>query len=333
MIIVAYRAEKFIRAAVKGAFSQTYSPLEIILSDDCSSDTTFEIIREMAAEYQGPHRIQINRNERNLGLCGHINRCMELANGELIVGAAGDDVSLPERTEAIVETWESSGRWAYSIYSDSIIMSEDGCDLGVNRYPPAKFQGDLLQLIRRNKVGVMGCTHAWHRETFQRFGPLNVDVVNEDAVIPVRSRLLGGVAYIPRPLVRQRMSAGSITRPRQEGGLVEHIMAQRAVRAREKLTAYRQWLCDLQKWGAMNPELERLIEAMCSQVEFDWAMQQPGFQLRWLAFLKAIRHPRNIRHAMHWYAFCAFAPVYHLWIQRRLFWEKLRKRGFYKPAG
>jgi glycosyltransferase involved in cell wall biosynthesis len=44
---------------VEGAFSQTYSPLEIILSDDCSSDRTFEIMEEMAREYQGPHLVKV----------------------------------------------------------------------------------------------------------------------------------------------------------------------------------------------------------------------------------------------------------------------------------
>jgi hypothetical protein len=36
-----YNQEKYIREAVEGAFSQTYEPLEIILSDDCSTDRTF----------------------------------------------------------------------------------------------------------------------------------------------------------------------------------------------------------------------------------------------------------------------------------------------------
>ena len=39
----AYNQERFIREAVESAFAQTYSPLEIVLSDDCSRDRTFEI--------------------------------------------------------------------------------------------------------------------------------------------------------------------------------------------------------------------------------------------------------------------------------------------------
>ena len=83
--LFAYNQERFIREAVEGAFSQTYSPLEIILSDDCSPDRTFEIMKEMAAEYTGPHTIVLNRNEKNHSKFGNnsfgwlnVSRCNSL---------------------------------------------------------------------------------------------------------------------------------------------------------------------------------------------------------------------------------------------------------------
>ena len=45
--LFAYNQENYIRAAVEGAFAQTYQPLEIILSDDCSKDRTFEIMQRL----------------------------------------------------------------------------------------------------------------------------------------------------------------------------------------------------------------------------------------------------------------------------------------------
>ena len=43
--LFAYNQEKYIREAVEGAFSQTYQRMEIILSDDCSTDSTFDILK------------------------------------------------------------------------------------------------------------------------------------------------------------------------------------------------------------------------------------------------------------------------------------------------
>ena len=97
-VLLAYNQEKYIREAVEGAFSQTYSPLEIILSDDCSKDRTFEIMSKMKEMYNGPHRIILNRNQTNLGIGRHYNRVMELSSGEIVELAAGDDISLPWRT-------------------------------------------------------------------------------------------------------------------------------------------------------------------------------------------------------------------------------------------
>lgn len=45
-VVTAYNIERFVREAVECAFAQTYSPLEIVLSDDCSSDRTFEIMKK-----------------------------------------------------------------------------------------------------------------------------------------------------------------------------------------------------------------------------------------------------------------------------------------------
>ena len=95
--LVAYNQERYIREAVEGALAQTYEPLEVILSDDCSTDRTFALMEQLAQDYVGPHRIVLNRNATNLGLCGHVNRVFSLATADVVVLAAGDDVSLPNR--------------------------------------------------------------------------------------------------------------------------------------------------------------------------------------------------------------------------------------------
>ena len=56
--LFAYNQDEYILEAAEGAFAQTYEPLEMILSDDCSSDGTLEVLQEMAATYDHPaHRI------------------------------------------------------------------------------------------------------------------------------------------------------------------------------------------------------------------------------------------------------------------------------------
>src|SRR5215208_5561829 len=86
--LLTYNHEKFIRDAVSAAFAQTYQPLEIIISDDCSTDQTFEIVQEMVLAYTGEHRVVLRRNPENLGADGlglHVTRVFDSSEGELIV--------------------------------------------------------------------------------------------------------------------------------------------------------------------------------------------------------------------------------------------------------
>src|SRR6056297_1821961 len=108
--VIAYNQEPFIREAIEGAFSQTYHPLEIILSDDCSSDHTYRIMQEMAAAYDGPHSIVLNRNEPNLGIVLHFNKIIKMSSGHFICMNAGDDFSSANRVDVLYEAWVSNNQ-------------------------------------------------------------------------------------------------------------------------------------------------------------------------------------------------------------------------------
>src|SRR6266700_1757044 len=158
-VVATFNQKDYIREAVESAFAQTYSPLEIIISDDCSKDGTFEIAQAMAAAYRGPHTVRLNQNQSTLGIGGHTNRLMELCRGELIVVAAGDDVSLPNRTEVIRQAWEHSGRQATSIFSCYTTINQDGTVRGIggqrgtplNGAPFHELKGGLFEFLSAKK--------------------------------------------------------------------------------------------------------------------------------------------------------------------------------------
>src|ERR1700743_3003041 len=90
--LFAYNQEAYIKEAVESALKQTYSPLEIIISDDCSPDATFQIIEDTVKTYNGPHKVILNRNIKNVGLGQHFsNVCGNMSTGNYIVVLGGDD--------------------------------------------------------------------------------------------------------------------------------------------------------------------------------------------------------------------------------------------------
>ena len=87
-VLIAYNQEAFIKEACEAALNQMGEPIEIILSDDCSTDDTFQIMQDVVRAYKGSHRVQLNRTTRNVGLIEHINQVVELSSGDVIVYAA-----------------------------------------------------------------------------------------------------------------------------------------------------------------------------------------------------------------------------------------------------
>lgn len=132
--MITYNQERYVRDAVRGALAQTYEPLEIVISDDCSTDSTWDIIRDEVEAYRksgGIHKnIVLNRNEKNLGIIRHSLAQEARIHGELMVANAGDDISMPNRVERIVEAWEAAGRPKCWIYHGGRMISPSGRDIG-----------------------------------------------------------------------------------------------------------------------------------------------------------------------------------------------------------
>lgn len=92
ILFLAYNQEDFVAEAAHACLAQQGEPLEIIFSDDCSTDNTLAILQEVVRSYSGPHQVTVRQNAHNLGIADHYNTLVKLAQGELLITAAGDDV-------------------------------------------------------------------------------------------------------------------------------------------------------------------------------------------------------------------------------------------------
>jgi glycosyltransferase involved in cell wall biosynthesis len=269
--ISCYNQESFIREAVQGAFSQTYSPLEIVISDDCSKDRTFDIAQQMVAAYKGPHTVQLNRNERNLGISGNANRASALCHGELIVGAAGDDISVPERTSITVQAWNDSGRKATTIFSRYVVIDESGrsvegaTEVGLSEgtIKLVHEQVNIAGFIRRRRPHITGCAYAISQKLLTLFGPLPETVTYEDTAFCFRTILAGGVfTFIDSPLVKYRRHGNNLTfalhqvRP-QSVAVFEEVQRKRRIELDRYIEVYKCFAADAERamqQGLIPPE-------------------------------------------------------------------------------
>jgi glycosyltransferase involved in cell wall biosynthesis len=267
--LVAYKQERYVAEAISAAFAQTYTPLEIILSDDCSTDKTFEIMQQMAAVYEGPHRVVLNRNPENLNIGAHVNKVGHLASGELIVLAAGDDVSVADRTMKIVAKWEEINRGTAVICSDFEAINEES--RRVELHAEATYRGPYsLDDMARGDVHVLGATSAMTKDVFTSFPDMDSSVRHEDRVLPFRALLLGGqVSLVDKKLVRYRVSGG-ISRDKPKSAKYAPLASLRT------LPDARQRLADLYAIDCLNQSLRR--ECLTTILDHQVRIDLPGLK-------------------------------------------------------
>ena len=222
--LFSYNQEKYIRKALEGALSQDYAPLEIIISDDCSSDNTYGTICDVVAQYEGPHKIIVNLNEKNLGLAKHVNKVVAMSAGDLIVVAAGDDISYSFRTSKLAEIFLNSDKEPLLIHSSALTISPEGNSLGVCNPP--------LNSILHEKVPVnaltmdsvyIGATGAWNRKLFDVFGPITYSPIYEDLILGSRAAMMGGLKYSPSILLEYRLGSGITTSEKKFHGVKAYM--------------------------------------------------------------------------------------------------------------
>jgi glycosyltransferase involved in cell wall biosynthesis len=277
LYIKAYNQEDTVSAAIESAFSQTYEPLEILLSDDCSSDSTFAAMERMAERYRGPHRVALNRNATNLGIVKHTNRIAEMARGRLMVEGAGDDISEPRRVERLASAWLAGEGRIKAVHSAFTEIDEHGAPLGRGQSDPRIIDdpGPDPLTVLRTSANCIGATTAWDRGIFDHFGPIPDDCGVEDGVLFFRAVLLGEVAYLDEPLMRYRTGGFSRPDPRTPGH--DYLYGDRIKFMRWRVTNARAFLRDLGKVDiAGKAELERVCREIIERDGFEVELAERG---------------------------------------------------------
>lgn len=211
LAILTYNQADFIEAAILGALSQTYQRLEIIISDDCSSDKTYETAARTINANKHLRAVRLIKNTKNLGLLAHINNLISEANGEIVVLAAGDDISHPDRCQQIAAAFEQSSNihaihTAYTLITEENKKNQPSTAIVQKRIP-----SDLELIYNGGGVG-LGATYAYRKKCFTWPKPLPEHLINEDRILPWRAHLLGGVLYIDESLVSYRLTSKGLSR-------------------------------------------------------------------------------------------------------------------------
>ena len=261
VIVLSYNQEAFVAQAVRAVLAQEGPPIDILISDDCSSDGTFEAIKSATEGYDGPHRITVRRNEANIGLVAHINQAVELTTGEIIIPAYGDDISEPTRVAEIIAAFRESN--ALLVHSDAMAVDENDQPTP-SHYRKADFYRTTDPLTAATSMALyLGAAGAWHRDLFRKYGPLKFPNVYDDHVLGFRAALEGRVAFVEKPLLKYREGVGLSHRLKQDRS-ADTAAARRQKILAQRVAAFRQRLADTETFGlqATHPIARKLSTAI-----------------------------------------------------------------------
>lgn len=107
VLMPTYNVAPYVREAIDSVMQQTYTDFELLVIDDCSTDNTVEVVRNI-----DDPRIHIVQNEKNVGLAENLNRGLSHITTEYVARMDGDDIAEPfwlEREVAILDNHPDIG--------------------------------------------------------------------------------------------------------------------------------------------------------------------------------------------------------------------------------
>ena len=119
-----YNGAKYIKEQIDSILNQTIQDIEIVICDDCSQDSTFDILKD----YQtNDSRIRVYKNEDNLGFKKNFEKAISLCHGEYIALSDQDDIWMPNHLELLRKEIGSK----VLVCGNADLINEEGESLGM----------------------------------------------------------------------------------------------------------------------------------------------------------------------------------------------------------
>lgn len=203
IVLCSYNGERFIKEQIDSLLQQTYPNLEIIISDDASTDGTPEILEG----YKNDKRIKLFLQPGNLGPSKNFEFALQQANGEYIAFSDQDDIWLPGKIEKLYSVISDK----LLVYSDSELIREDGKPLHKYLSQLRKmYSGDETYGFIFSNV-VWGHTMMINKKLLTEVLPIPPDTPH-DIWFAFKAASVSGIKFLPASLALYRQHNKTMTK-------------------------------------------------------------------------------------------------------------------------
>jgi len=209
VIIPNHNYGQFIAETIASLARQDYTPLEIVIVDDASSDNSVEIIKDLIASYKGKLDISLIEMKKNAGKVAAVNRAMEVVSGQYCLLLDSDDYLMDNhivRCLAVLDRARSEDTHVGFVYMDCHLISANGEFLERGRSAP--FDADLIRTLSYIPEPALVLM-----EAMKQVAPFDESVrkgTKQDKWCRIIANGWTGV-YIPEPLFCYRMHNNNLS--------------------------------------------------------------------------------------------------------------------------
>ena len=199
-----YNGEKYLKEQINSILNQVYKDFELIICDDCSNDSTWEILTEYE---QLDKRIKIYRNDQNLGFLKNFEKVISLCTGDYIATSDQDDIWEECHLQILYDTIKNGVAAA----GESLLIDSDGKSL--NRYMTKDVSGYEIDVDSERKLlhllfcsnPFSGAVCLFKKSVFDNAFPIPDGVDYQDTWFTACALCMGEFNYVPEIVTKHRL--------------------------------------------------------------------------------------------------------------------------------
>lgn len=203
--LATYNGEKYIKAQLESIVAQLSQYDEIIISDDGSTDSTFNIVEDIKND-----RIKIVHNTQYHGITHNIENALRHASGDILFLSDQDDIWLNGKVNKMNELLET-----YDLVISNCKVTDSHLAItDESLFKMRKSGSGLIKNIIKNSY--VGCCMAFSRKVLQAALPFPANIPMHDSWIGLVAELVGKVKFLDEPLILYRRHANNASATAKE---------------------------------------------------------------------------------------------------------------------
>lgn len=225
--LITHNGLKYLPQQLDSILAQTRAVAHIVVSDDGSTDGTWEYLEAWARE--APMRVTLMRNDPPLGVSANFEQAMRLVEEDIVFASDQDDVWMPDKVALLAAEFEADDSVQLA-HTDAILVDADGHELGatlfeelaISRSERSDIQsGSAFRVYCRRNV-VTGAATAFRRRLIRHAQPLPPKTMfYHDGWLALMAAASGRVVMLDRPTIQYRQHGANLVGVKRLGRLTK----------------------------------------------------------------------------------------------------------------